>query len=40
METFAFIAAPGKLILILCMLLGRLELYTVLLLCMPAFWKK
>jgi len=39
-ETYAFIAAPGKLILMLCMLLGRLELYTVLLLCMPAFWRK
>lgn len=39
-ETYAFIAAPGKLILIVCMLLGRLELYTVLLLFMPTFWRK
>lgn len=39
-ETYAFIEAPGKLILMLCMLLGRLELYTVLLLFMPSFWKK
>ncbi len=39
-ETYAFIPTPGKLILMLCMLLGRLELYTVLLLCMPSFWRK
>jgi len=39
-ETYAFIATPGKLILILCMLLGRLELYTVLVLLVPSFWRK
>ncbi len=39
-ETYAFIAAPGKLVLIVCMLLGRLELYTVLVMFMPSFWRK
>ncbi len=39
-ETYAFIPDPGKLILIVCMLLGRLELYTVLLLFMPSFWRR
>ena len=39
-QTYAFIPTPGKLILIACMLLGRLELYTVLLLLYPAFWRK
>ncbi|NQT91149.1 MAG: TrkH family potassium uptake protein [Lentisphaerae bacterium] len=39
-ETYAFIPAPGKLVLTLCMLLGRLELYTVLVLLLPSFWRK
>ncbi len=39
-ETYAFIPAPGKLVLIVCMLLGRLELYTVLVMFMPSFWRK
>ncbi len=39
-ETFAFVPAPGKLILTFLMLLGRLELYTVLALLLPSFWKK
>ncbi len=39
-QTYAFIPTPGKLILIFCMLLGRLELYTVLILLLPAFWRK
>ncbi len=39
-ETYAFIPSPGKLMLIVCMLLGRLELYTVLVLFMPSFWRK
>jgi trk system potassium uptake protein TrkH len=30
----------GKWILIFCMLLGRLEIYTVIVLLMPAYWKK
>lgn len=39
-ETYAFIEAPGKLVLITCMLLGRLELYTVLVMFMPSFWRQ
>lgn len=39
-ETYACIPAIGKGILIVCMLLGRLELYTVLVLLHPDFWKK
>ncbi len=39
-ETYASIPAAGKLILVACMLLGRLELYTVLVLLLPAFWKR
>lgn len=39
-ETYAFIEAPGKLVLIACMLLGRLELYTVLVMFMPSFWRQ
>ena len=30
----------GKLVLIFCMLLGRLELYTLLVVLMPSFWKR
>lgn len=37
---FAAVAAPGKLLLAFFMVLGRLELYTVLLLFAPAFWKR
>lgn len=39
-RNFAEIAPLGQGILILCMLLGRLEFYTVLTLCLPEFWKK
>lgn len=39
-ENFAFIPASGKLVLSFCMILGRLELYTVLVLFLPAFWKR
>jgi trk system potassium uptake protein TrkH len=39
-EVYAFIPAPGKVVLSLAMLLGRLELYTVVLLLFPAFWRK
>ncbi|MEE8573064.1 MAG: potassium transporter TrkG [Gemmatimonadota bacterium] len=39
-ETYASIPAAGKIILVACMLLGRLELYTVLVLLLPAFWKR
>jgi trk system potassium uptake protein TrkH len=39
-QNFAAIPATGQMILTLCMLLGRLELYTVLILFLPSFWKK
>jgi trk system potassium uptake protein TrkH len=34
------IPALGKLVLILCMLAGRLEIYTILILLFPEFWRK
>jgi len=39
-ENYAGIPMTGKWILILCMLIGRLEVYTVLILLVPHFWKK
>jgi len=39
-ENFAFIPEIGKLFLSFCMILGRLELFTVMALMIPAFWKK
>lgn len=39
-ENFAFIPAAGKIFLSLCMIMGRLELYTVLVIWVPDFWKK
>lgn len=39
-QNYAFIPPFGKIILSLCMLLGRLEIYTVLVLVVPEFWKK
>ena len=39
-KTYAFIPAPGKMVLTFCMLLGRLELYTVLVVFLPSFWRK
>jgi len=39
-ENYAAIPALGKWILIFCMLLGRLEIYTVIVLLMPEFWRK
>lgn len=39
-ETYAFVPGAGKLVLTFAMLLGRLELYTVILLFLPAFWRK
>lgn len=39
-QNFAFIPYSGKIILSFCMLLGRLEIYTVLILLIPEFWKK
>ncbi|UCD65043.1 MAG: TrkH family potassium uptake protein [Candidatus Zixiibacteriota bacterium] len=39
-ENYAWIPLPGKWILILSMLLGRLEIFTVLILFRPAVWRK
>lgn len=39
-ENFAFIPTVGKVFLSFCMILGRLELYTVLVLLLPDFWKR
>ncbi len=37
---YAFVPAGGKLILTLCMLMGRLELYTMLVVLIPSFWRR
>lgn len=39
MENYLFVPALGKVVLIICMLVGRLELFTVLMLFAPSFWK-
>ncbi|MCG8564047.1 MAG: TrkH family potassium uptake protein [Desulfobacterales bacterium] len=39
-ENFAHLPIPGKWLLSWCMLLGRLEIYTVIILFVPEFWKK
>ncbi len=39
-DNFAHVPAVGKVTLALCMLLGRLELFTVLVLVFPTFWRK
>lgn len=39
-ENFGWIPAPGKIFLSLCMVIGRLEIYTVLVLFVPAFWEE
>ena len=39
-ENFAFIPSVGKWILAFCMLLGRLEIYTIIVLFFPAYWKR
>jgi trk system potassium uptake protein TrkH len=39
MENYFFIPAAGKGVLIFCMLAGRLELFTLLMLFTPAFWR-
>jgi len=36
---YAFIPAAGKAVLMVCMLVGRLELFTVLVLIVPSFWR-
>lgn len=39
-QHYAHIPLLGKWLLILCMLLGRLEIYTILILFVPEFWRK
>jgi trk system potassium uptake protein TrkH len=39
-QNYVAIPLVGKWVLIFCMLLGRLELYTVIVLLIPAYWKK
>ncbi|MBI2424070.1 MAG: TrkH family potassium uptake protein [Candidatus Hydrogenedentes bacterium] len=40
LDTAAFLNAPAKLVLALCMILGRLELYCIFILAVPSFWKR
>lgn len=39
-ENFAFIPTSGKVVLSFCMILGRLEFLTLLVLLLPEFWKR
>jgi trk system potassium uptake protein TrkH len=39
-DNYSAIPLAGKWVLVLCMLIGRLEIYTVILLFIPIFWKK
>jgi trk system potassium uptake protein TrkH len=39
-ESYAGLPAFAKIVLSFCMLLGRLEIFTVLVLCMPSLWKR
>ena len=39
-DNYFAIPSAGKWVLVFCMLIGRLEIYTVILLFMPMFWKK
>lgn len=39
-DNYYMIPSAGKWVLILCMLIGRLEIYTVILLFLPIFWRK
>ena len=39
-ENFAHMPVMGKWLLAWCMLLGRLEIYTVIILFIPEFWKE
>jgi trk system potassium uptake protein TrkH len=40
MDNFSGVPVVGKWVLIACMLLGRLEIYTLLVLLVPGFWRK
>ena len=39
-DNYAAVPLTGKWVLVLCMLIGRLEIYTVVLLLVPIFWRK
>jgi trk system potassium uptake protein TrkH len=39
-ENYAHIPTAGKILLTFCMLLGRLEFYSVLILLLPLAWKR
>ena len=39
-DNFAHFPILGKWVLIVCMLLGRLEIYTLIVLIVPEFWRK
>lgn len=39
-ETYTHLPTAGKLVLAVCMLVGRLEVFTVLVLFFPSFWRK
>ena len=39
LENYAFVPALGKGVLIFCMIAGRLEFFTILMLLIPAFWR-
>jgi trk system potassium uptake protein TrkH len=39
-KNYLLVPIFGKWILIFCMLLGRLEIYTVIVLLVPEFWRK
>tara|TARA_S200000501_G_scaffold371591_1_gene414964 strand:- start:2471 stop:3940 length:1470 start_codon:yes stop_codon:yes gene_type:complete len=38
-DNYALLSSPGKWVMIFCMLLGRLEIFTILILCSRTFWK-
>jgi trk system potassium uptake protein TrkH len=39
-ENYFAIPAVGKWVLIFCMLIGRLEIYTIIVLVTPEYWRK
>jgi trk system potassium uptake protein TrkH len=39
-ENFALVPTAGKLFLSLCMVLGRLELFSIMVLFVPSFWRR
>jgi len=39
-ENYGFISAPGKIFLSILMIVGRLEIYTILVILVPEFWRR